>query len=123
MKHVLASLLAVFILLSVSSCTKNTLSVVETYTPSDLDSSGEYIMVQYYKMSDGTWRTDSHSYRYRLEIIGRMGGAAYDTTFVFLSNRETISFERAWKASGLSSNSNDYFKEADAKFVGMGLKK
>lgn len=28
-----------------------------------------------------------------------------------------VSFEEAWKASGLSSNSNDYFKAEDAVFV------
>ena len=30
-----------------------------------------------------------------------------------------ITFEQAWKASGLSSNMDDYFKEEDAKFVAM----
>ena len=30
-----------------------------------------------------------------------------------------ITFEQAWKASGSSSNMDDYFKEEEAKFVAM----
>lgn len=48
-----------------------------------------------------------------------MGGAVKDSTFVFLSNLEDITFEQAWKASGFSSNMNDYFEEEDAKFVAL----
>ena len=70
-------------------------------------------------MSDGTWKTDDYSYQYRLEITGRMNNAAKDSTFVFLSNIETITFDQAWKASGFSSNLNDYFDIEDAKFVAL----
>ncbi|MBS1335931.1 MAG: hypothetical protein HP054_09930 [Blautia sp.] len=76
-------------------------------------------MVKYYEMSDGTWKTDDHTYKYRLEITGRMNQAEKDSTFVFLSNIEHITFDQAWKASGLSSNMDDYFDEKDAKFVAM----
>lgn len=76
-------------------------------------------MVRYYEMSDGTWKTDDYSYRYKLEISGRMGGAVKDSTFVFLSNTEDITFEQAWKASGFSSNMDDYFDAAEAKLVAM----
>ena len=71
------------------------------------------------KMSDGTWRTDDHTYQYRLEITGRMNNAIKDSTFVYLSNTEDITFEQAWKASGLSSNMKDYFKAEDARLVAM----
>ena len=71
----------------------------------------------YYKMSDGTWATDTHSYKYRLEISGRMNNAAKDSTFVYLSNIETITFDRAWKAAGLSSNMEDYFSAEEAVLV------
>lgn len=37
------------------------------------------------------------------EISGRMPNAAKNSTFVYLSNLPEISFEQAWKASGLSS--------------------
>ena len=78
-------------------------------------------MIKYYQMSDGTWKTDDdgHTYQYRLEITGRMGGANKDSTFVFLSNIKDITFEQAWKASGFSSNMDDYFKREDARFVAM----
>ena len=48
-----------------------------------------------------------------------MNNAAKDSTFVFLSNIEEITFDQAWKASGLSSNMDDYFDIEDAKFVAM----
>jgi len=48
-----------------------------------------------------------------------MNAAESDSTFIYLSNQESIPFDQAWKASGLSSNMADYFDEADAKFVGM----
>lgn len=98
-------------------------SVVKTYEVTDPELAFEndelVTMVKYYEMSDGTWKTDDHTYQYRLEITGRMGTAVKDTTFVFLSNIKDITFEQAWKASGLSSNMDDYFKEEDAKFVAM----
>ena len=48
-----------------------------------------------------------------------MNGAAKDRTFVFLSNLEDIMFGQAWKASGLSSNTADYFEEEEAKLVAV----
>ena len=74
-------------------------------------------MRTYYKLRNDTWRTDGRNYRYRLEITGRLHNAAADSTFVYLSNLETISFEQAWKASGLSSNTEDYFKPEEAVLV------
>lgn len=71
----------------------------------------------YYEMSDGTWQCGGHFYQYRLEITGRLNNAACDTTFVYLSNLETISFDQAWKASGLSSHTGDYFPVEDAVLV------
>lgn len=96
--------------------------VVKTYEATDAEAIGEKsgasTLVRYYEMSDGTWKTDNHSYKYRLEITGRMGGAVKDSTFVYLSNVEEITFEQAWKAAGFSSNMSDYFKPEVAKFVG-----
>jgi len=36
-----------------------------------------------------------------------------------LSNIKDITFEQAWKAEGLSSNSNDYFNPEIAVIVGV----
>ena len=71
----------------------------------------------YYQLSDGTWRADGRNYRYRLEISGRMHNAAVSSTFVYLSNLETITFEQAWLAAGLSSNTEDYFAPEEAVLV------
>ena len=71
----------------------------------------------YYELSDGTYIAEDIIYRYRLEITGRMHGAAQDSTFVYLSNVENIPFERAWRAAGLSSNSEDYFAPEEAILV------
>ena len=70
-------------------------------------------------MTDGTWSCDNHTYQYRLDIKGRLNDAACDSEFVYLSNIPEISFEQAWKASGLSSDTNDYFPTNDAVLVEM----
>ncbi len=76
-------------------------------------------MRTYYEMSDGTWMCDENSYQYRLEISGRIPTAVKDSTFVYLSNIEDISFKRAYMAAGLSSNMDDYFSPDEAVLVEM----
>jgi len=71
----------------------------------------------YYKMSDGTWQWNSNSYKYRLEITGRMPYAIKDTTYVYLSNSENMTFQEAYLATGLSSSTTDYFSIEDAVLV------
>lgn len=71
----------------------------------------------YHELSDGTWRSEDQIYKYRLEIHGRMSNTAMDTTFVYLSNIEDISFDRAWRAAGLSSFTGDYFSKEEAVLV------
>ncbi len=73
----------------------------------------------YTEMTDGTWQCEGHTYQHRLEITGRMPNAAADSTFVYLSNLDDISFERAYMAAGLSSSSDDYFSPEDAILVEM----
>ncbi|MBQ5316973.1 MAG: immunogenic protein [Oscillospiraceae bacterium] len=74
-------------------------------------------MMTYYEMNDGSWTCEGHTYKYRLEITGRLHNAVRDTTYVYLSNIPDITFEQAWKAGGLSSNSDDYFSPEDAVLV------
>lgn len=71
----------------------------------------------YYEMSDGTWECEGYTYKYRLEIRGRMPDASADSTFVYLSNQESITFEQAYLAAGLSSDMDDYFALEDAVLV------
>jgi hypothetical protein len=73
----------------------------------------------YYALPDGTWQADGYTYQYRLEIRGRLHNAAADSVFVYLSNLEEITFEQAWLAAGLSSNTEDYFAAEDAVLVEM----
>lgn len=123
MKKIIRITLITLMLFSLLGCSQKEASVVKVYEITDSEHAFEddelVTIVKYYEMSDGTWRTDTHTYKYRLEITGRMGGAVKDSTFVFLSNLKSITFEQAWRASGLSSNMNDYFKEEDAKFVAL----
>lgn len=123
MKKIIRITLITLMLLSLFGCSQKEPSVVKTYEVTDSELAFEndelVTMVKYYEMSDGTWRTDDYTYQYRLEVTGRMNNADKDSTFVFLSNTKDIIFEQAWKASGLSSNMDDYFKEEDAKFVAM----
>ena len=109
MKRIITTLLCVILVLSSSACGKKN-SVKNTV--------GGNIKT-YYEMNDGTWMCDDYTYKYRLEISGRMPNAAADTTFVFLSNVEEIPFERAYMAAGVSSNTADYFQLEDAVLVEM----
>ena len=123
MKKIIRITLITLMLFSLFGCSRKEPSVVKTYEVTDSELAFEndelVTMVKYYEMSDGTWKTDDYTYQYRLEVTGRMNNADKDSTFVFLSNTKDITFEQAWKASGLSSLMDDYFKEEDAKFVAM----
>ena len=105
----MALLLCVIMIVSVAACGKK----------DGVRNSVNGNMKKYYEMNDGSWMCDDCSYEYRLEISGRMPNAAVDTTFVFLSNIPDISFEQAYKAAGISSNSEDYFKPEEAVLVEM----
>lgn len=123
-KIVLSIMIAVCTMFCFAGCSQKEPSVVKTYEKTDSEHAFEndepVIMVKHYEMSDGSWTTDEHTYQYRLEITGRMSNAVKDTTFIFLSNTEDITFEQAWKAAGFSSNMDDYFDVEVAKFVGFG---
>lgn len=76
-------------------------------------------MKTYSEMTDGTWMCDGRVYKYRLEIHGRMPNAAEDSSFVWLSNVEEITFDQAYKAAGISSNTEDYFSPDTAVLAEM----
>ena len=103
-------------------------TVVKTYPATESSLYEEYFdegkiitVVEYYELDDGTYKTkDGNIYKYRLEIKGRMHSAVRDSTFVYLSNTEDITFDMAWKAAGYSSNTNDYFSPETAVLVALG---
>ena len=102
-------LLCALLVITLSGCAKNA-AVKNTI---------EGNMKTYYEMTDGTWMCDDHLYKYRLEIHGRMPNAAADSFFVYLSNFEEITFDQAYKAAGISSNTDDYFSPELAVLVEM----
>ena len=102
-------LFCILLVITLSGCAKNA-AVKNTI---------EGNMKTYYEMTDGTWRCDDHLYKYRLEINGRIPNAAVDSFFVYLSNIEEITFDQAYKAAGISSNSDDYFSPEEAVLVEM----
>lgn len=63
------------------------------------------------------WLCEGYTYKYRLIIRGRMPNAVADTVYTYLSNLENISFDRAMWASGISSNTKDYFSLEEAVLV------
>ena len=71
----------------------------------------------YFRNTNGTWQVGGRNYKYRLVLTGRIPNAAQDTTFVYLSNLEHITFEQAYKAAGFSSNCADWFLVEDAILV------
>ena len=126
MKKIIRITLIALMSLSLFGCSQKEPSVIKTYEVTDPELVEEYwdndelvTMVKYYEMSDGTWKTDTYTYLYKLEITGRNQAAVKDSTFVYLSNIKDITFGQAWKASGFSSNTEDYFKEEDARFVAL----
>ncbi len=123
MKRIITIMILTLIILNLSGCTPKEPSIVKTYevTTGEVDFSNDELitLVEYYEMRDGTWKAGEHTYKYRLVITGRMPNAVKDTTYVFLSNIEEISFQKAMMASGLSSNMNDYFDAEVAMFVAL----
>lgn len=106
MKRFIIFLLGLILLLNMAGCAKKEESKAE-----------EGRLKTYSELKDGTYSCEEHIYKYRFEISGRMHNAAKNSTFVYLSNLPEISFEQAWKASGLSSSLDDYFSEEDAILV------
>lgn len=126
MKKIIQTVLVVMMVIGFLVVVRTNPHVVETYaeTPSDqVDAcwdNDEYVnLTTYYKMSDGTWKTRDYVYPYRLEITGRMRSAVKDSSYIYLSKTKNITFEQACKASGLSSNINDYFDEEEAILVAI----
>lgn len=109
MKKLLALILLCVCLIGLTGCRKKVEPVDVVYGN----------MKTYFEMADGTWNFEGNTYKYRLEITGRMNNAATDSTFVYLSNLEEITFDQAWKAAGFSSISTDYFDIKDAVLVEM----
>ena len=109
MKRIVSVLLGIVLTVTFSGCAKKA-AVVNTI---------EGNMKTYFEMADGTWMCDDCSYQYRLEINGRMPNAAVDSSFVYLSNIEEITFDQAYKAAGISSCSDDYFAPETAVLVEM----
>lgn len=72
----------------------------------------------HYKADDATWVCGGYTYKYRLEITGKLNGTDKNSTYYVLSNVKNITYDQAWKASGLSSNMRDYFNPEDAIVVG-----
>jgi len=106
-KRIISILLLVVLLLTGCAQAKEA-EVVNTIT-TDLKT--------YYELSDGTWECDGQVYKYKLEIKGTMPNTETISTFTYLSNIENISFDRAYKAAGVSSNTSDYFPAEDAVLV------
>ena len=102
-------LVCMFLTLFTVGCSKEA-TIKQTYTSN---------FKTYYEMSNGEWMCDGYTYKYRLEISGTMPSAANDSTFVYLSNIEEITFERAYMAAGLSSSTDDYFQPEEAVLVEM----
>lgn len=89
------------------------LTVVRTFEADD----EEGVWVTYYEMSDGTWKTDTHTYKYCLELSGEVPGTDSVRAFTVLSNREDLAFDDALWATGISSDSSDYFAPEEARIV------
>ena len=93
MKKILILLLCLLLTASITGCGTQSIKPIDTI---------EGNMKTYSEMSDGTWQCDGHIYKYRLEISGRLSNAVKDSTYIYLSNIEDITFEQAGKHLGLA---------------------
>ena len=91
--------------------------VAETYSAAETPEGIVYTKT-HHRMDDGLWMVEEYGYLYRLEITGRLNGSDENVTYIVLSNRKDVTWDGAWKASGLSSLSTYYFHPADAVVVG-----
>ena len=62
--------------------------IVKTYMESPanelqtyLDENKIFTKIKHYQLSDGTWKTGDHNYKYKLKLTGRMNNAAKDSTY------------------------------------------
>ena len=124
MRRWMTAILACALILAAAGCAqgepvvKTTIEKTPPEQSEELAANGdEIVLYPYYEMSDGTWQADGRIYQQRLVVTGRLRNANKDTTYIILSNVGDIPFERAWKASGLSSNMDDYFTAEEALFV------
>ena len=125
MKKLSVVIVSLIFILSAIGCSSNDdTKITNTFVPTEsnlieeyMENSKEVISTEYYELSDGTWKSGEYIYKYKLLITGRLNNAKKDITYTILSNIEDITFEQASKASGLSSNSNDYFEKKDVVFV------
>ncbi len=82
----------------------------------------EFVITKmHYYNTQKEWCAEGYTYKYRLEISGRLNNAQKNTTYIVLSNFKDITFDQTWKASGLSSLMSDYFDPEDAVIVGHKL--
>lgn len=126
MRRWMTAILACALVLAAAGCARGEPVVKATIEKTPFEQSEERIAngqevvtCTYCEMSDGTWQADGRIYQQRLVVTGRLHNAARDTTYTILSNVGDIPFERAWRASGLSSNMDDYFAAEDALFVAI----
>lgn len=126
-KLILMTMTAAAICLTACGAPKEEATVVQTYEVVTDDAAAKKMMedcqpvtmVQYFEMSDGTWKTGEYTYKHRLELRGRMPNAAMDSVFIVLSNRDDITFDQAGR-SLYSSNSADQFNPAETVLVALG---
>ena len=124
MRRWMTAILACALILAAAGCAQGEPVVKTTIEKTPLEQSEELlangqeiVLYPYYEMRDGPWQADGRIYQQRLVVTGRLRNAVRDTTYIILSNVGDIPFERAWKASGLSSNMDDYFTAEEALFV------
>ena len=62
-------------------------------------------------------QVDGRNYKYRHELSGWIPNASNITTYVYLSNQESLTVEQVWRATNFSNHIEDYFFIEDAILV------
>lgn len=81
--------LGLFSMLLVGCGSNGTNWTVKAYNQSEKDG----VVMTYYEMNDGTWKCNGISYKFRLELSGKMPNAADESNYVVLTDNADLTFE------------------------------
>jgi len=97
--------------------TPKIVNIYKANDPNETVINGWHIYNTYYEMDDGTWQCGGYSYRFCFEVTGKAPNTTQNISYLVLSNTKYLTFQQVFKASGISSNLNDYFKPEVANIV------
>lgn len=82
--------IAVIMLTVLTGCGAAAPKAVNTYEPE----MGNNVIVEYTEMNDSTWQSGGRTYDYRIELTGKAQDSDTESTFVVLTNNNSLTFDQ-----------------------------